>query len=401
MTGRDPDEVHRAAAPLELLFDLTFVVAFGQAADQLAHLVAEGRPAPGVLGFVYAIGATCWAWMGFSWFASAYDTDDWLYRVTTLVQMIGAIVFALGLPALFDSLAAGGDVDATVLVAGYVVMRVAVIGQWLRVARQDPARRRTALAYAVLVGIAQVAWIVLAGLHPSAPVFFVGAALLFGFEVACPVLAERRSSGTPWHPLHIAERYGLLAIIALGEAIFGTVAAVSALVQAQGWSTEAVLVVVAGVGIAFGLWWIYFIVPSGRILARHRERSFVWGYGQIVLLGAIAGIGAGLHVVAAVLGGHASVGVAGAVVAVAVPALVFSVTLFALYSYLLREIDLLRLGLVAGSVAVVVAAVVLAAAGAPIGPCLVLLTVAPAVVVVGHEGVGYRREEAAVRRALA
>jgi low temperature requirement protein LtrA len=398
MKGRDPDENHRAAAPLELLFDLTFVVAFGQAADQLAHVVAAGHPGQGILGFVFAIGATCWAWINFSWFASAYDTDDWLYRVTTMVQMIGVIIFALGLPAMFESLESAGRIDDSVIVAGYVIMRVAMIAQWLRAARQDQPRRSTALAYALLVGMAQVAWVALAILHQSAPIFFACAGLLFVFEVACPVLAERKTSGTPWNPQHIAERNGLLAIIALGEAIFGTVAAVSVLVEEQGWSTEAVLVVVAGIGITFGLWWTYFTVPAGEILARHRERSFLWGYGQVLILGAIAAIGAGLHVVAYVVEGHAAVGVTGAIVAVTVPALVFSVTLFGLNTYLLREVDPFRAGLVAGSVAILILAIGVAAAGVSIGLCLILVTLAPAVVVVGDETIGYRRGAAAAER---
>ena len=41
MTGRDPDEEHRAATPLELLYDLTFVVAFGEAANQLTTATAK------------------------------------------------------------------------------------------------------------------------------------------------------------------------------------------------------------------------------------------------------------------------------------------------------------------------------------------------------------------------
>jgi low temperature requirement protein LtrA len=61
MIGRDPSEPHRAATPLELLFDLTFVVAFGVAAEQLAHLLAEGHVASGLLGFGFAMFAVCWA----------------------------------------------------------------------------------------------------------------------------------------------------------------------------------------------------------------------------------------------------------------------------------------------------------------------------------------------------
>lgn len=75
-SGRDPDEQHHVATPLELLFDLTFVVAFGIAANELAHLLAENHVGPGLLGFSFATFAVCLAWINFSWFASAYDTDD-------------------------------------------------------------------------------------------------------------------------------------------------------------------------------------------------------------------------------------------------------------------------------------------------------------------------------------
>ena len=99
--------------------------------------------------------------------------------------------------------------------------------------------------------------------------------------------------------------------------------------------------------------------------------------------------------------GHAEVGVTAAIVSVAVPAMVFSVALFALRTYLVREVDALLTGLVVGCVAILAGAIGLAAAGAPIGLCLVVVTVAPAVVVVGYETLGYRREAAAVERALA
>src|SRR4051812_7866226 len=101
MRGRDPGEVHRAATPLELLFDLTFVIAFGVAANELAHLLAEGHVGAGLLGFSFATFAIAWAWGNFSWFASAYDTDDWIFRLATLVQMVGVLIFALGLPDMF------------------------------------------------------------------------------------------------------------------------------------------------------------------------------------------------------------------------------------------------------------------------------------------------------------
>src|SRR5919204_3434314 len=138
--GRDPREAHRTATPLELLFDLTFVVAFGIAADQLARYLAEGTVWPAVAGFAFATFAVAWAWINYSWFASAYDTDDWLFRLATMVQMVGVIVLALGLPQMFASIDRGGTLDNGVMVAGYVVMRVPMVFLWACAARDDPPR---------------------------------------------------------------------------------------------------------------------------------------------------------------------------------------------------------------------------------------------------------------------
>ncbi len=404
MRGRDPLERHRSATPLELLFDLAFVVAFGAAADQLAHFIADAHAAIGILGFVFAIGGTCWAWINFTWFASAYDTDDWFYRVTTMVQITGVVVYSLGLPAFFHSLETigeGGHIDNTVLLSGYIVMRVALVIQWLRAAKQDPERRRTALTYAFWVGVAQVFWVIVTIADLSAPMFFLITTAIFALEGVGPVLAERKTSGTPWHPHHIAERYGLLAIIALGEGVFGTTAAVAVLVEQQDWSIEAVLIIIAGLGLTFGLWWIYFMQPSGPILAKYRNRSWGWGYSHIVLYGSIAATGAGLHVAAYVIGGESEIGVLGAVVSVAVPVLIFVLGLFAMYSWLLRGFDPFHVGLVAGTIGILVLAIIAASAGASIGLCLIIVTLAPAVTVVGFETVGHRHAAAALERALA
>ena len=152
MSGRDPDEEHRSATPLELLYDLTFVVAFGVAAEQFAHLLAAGHLASGLIGFGFAVFGICWAWINFSWFASAYDTDDWAFRLATMVQMVGVIILALGLPPVFHSIDAGDPINNRVAVAGYVVMRVPMLFLWLRAARQDPPRRRACQTYAARSG---------------------------------------------------------------------------------------------------------------------------------------------------------------------------------------------------------------------------------------------------------
>jgi low temperature requirement protein LtrA len=134
--------------------------------------------------------------------------------------------------------------------------------------------------------------------HLSVAVFAAWAVLLTLVEMVGPVVAERGKGGTPRHAHHIAERYGLLTIITLGEGVIGTVASLSAVLESQGWSLDAALVAVAGTGLTFGLWWIYFTVPSAEVLQIHRERAFPWGYGHMLIFGSIAATGAGLHVAA-------------------------------------------------------------------------------------------------------
>src|SRR6187402_3606633 len=158
LTGRDPDQPHRTATPLELLFDLTFVIAFGATSVELAHAIAEGHVESGLLAFAFSTFAVSWCWINYSWWASAFDTDDWYVRVMTLVQMVGVLILSVGIPNVFSSIE-HGEFDNSVVVAGYVVMRLGMLALWIRVAVQDPVHRRTAVAFALSLSVAQLAWI--------------------------------------------------------------------------------------------------------------------------------------------------------------------------------------------------------------------------------------------------
>jgi low temperature requirement protein LtrA len=389
-SGRDPDESHRASTPLELLYDLTIVVAFGTAADQLAHAVARDHIWPGIAGFAFGAFAVSWAWLNYSWFASAYDTDDWVFRLATMVQMGGVIVLALGLPQLFASIDHGNTLDNHVVVAGYVVMRVALLFLWWQVARHDPAHRQAARTYMATVGGAQVGWVAFAVLDPPLGVGIAAFVVLIAAELTGPFIAER-TTGTPWHARHIAERYGLLVIITLGEVIIGTVAALNAVVHGDaGWTVDAALLTVAGIGLTFGCWWMYFSVPWAEPLARHRERGFAFGYGHLVIFAALAAMGAGLHVAALSLEGKAEIGATAIVLSVSIPFAIYATAFYALYSVLMRAHDPFHLGLGAATIALLILAVALAGSGVSIAVCLLVLALAPAVTVVGFETLGHR-----------
>ena len=342
----------------------------------------------------------CWAWINFSWFASAYDTDDWVYRLMTMLQMVGVIIMALGFPPMFASIEHGEYVDSRVMVSGYVIMRIALVGQWLRAAKQDPARRSACLTYALWVSVAQVGWIAGALVHTSIPVTFALVAVLIGVETLGPIIAEYRSGGTPWHPHHIAERYGLLAIIALGEGVVGTVASLSAVVSAQGWSFDAAFVVVAGIGLTFGMWWSYFVVPQAELLHAHRERSFWFGYLPIVMYGAIVATGAGLHVAAYYIEHHSKLSSVQTVVAVALPVGLYVISIYALYFVIVRKIALFHLVLLVLTAVVLAIAVWLAEVGYSMANCLLVVTLAPLVTVIGYEAAGHRHAAADILKAL-
>jgi low temperature requirement protein LtrA len=315
-----------------------------------------------------------------------------VFRLLTLVQMVGVLVFALGIADVFSSIEGGAHVDNQVAVAGYVVMRVPMVAQWERAARQDPQRAAACRTYAVTILVAQAGWIALALARTSVGAMFAWAGVLLLIELGGPVVAETRKGGTPWHPHHIAERYGLLVIIALGEAILGTITALGAIVgpEGQGWSVEAAVVGFAGVALTFGMWWIYFVMPCGAILERHRGRSFGWGYGHIPLFAAVVATGAGLHVAAYLVEDKTALGVLDTLLTTAIPLAIYVLAIFVLYAYLSRTVDPFHFLLIGASALVLGASVAMAAAGVSIEWCLLVLSLVPWVAVIGYETVGHR-----------
>ena len=289
MAPRAVDEPHRVSTPLELLFDLTVVVAVARAAAELAHTIEAGHLGSAPVSFLMVFFAVWWAWMNFSWFASAYDVDDVPYRLLTLVQMAGVLVLAAGVPAAFE------DGDLRAVTVGYVVMRVALIVQWLRAAAADPERRMTALRYAAGISVVQVGWLL--RLLLSGPASGASSAALVIAELMVPLLAERGSM-TTWHPHHIAERYGLLTIIVLGESVLGVSVAIAPQVGDHPLQPDLLLVAGGGLLLLFALWWVYFLKPAGRTLEERRDWAFRWGYGHYGVFASLAALGAGLEVAA-------------------------------------------------------------------------------------------------------
>jgi hypothetical protein len=152
------------------------------------------------------------------------------------------------------------------------------------------------------------------------------------------------------------------------------------------------LVGIAGTGLTFGMWWVYYMLPSAPVLNVHRNRAFVWGYGQMLIVTAIVATGAGLHVAAYFIEQKAHISPLATVLTVAVPVSSFLGLIYVLYYYLVRRFDPFHLTLLGATAGVVVGAVFAALWGIGMAACLVILMLAPAVTVVGYEVRGYRHQ---------
>ncbi|NUR41729.1 MAG: low temperature requirement protein A, partial [Streptomyces sp.] len=287
------------------------------------HSVAEGHAGEGILNYAMVFFAIWWAWMNFSWFASAYDNDDVLYRVVTLIQIAGVLVLAAGVSRAFE------DHEFLTVWLGYVIMRLAMSAQWIRVALSSEGAERTmALRYAGGVLLCMVGWLGLVVLPVGArPWVFLVMALV---EMCVPAYAEKDFASS-WHPHHIAERYGLFTIIVLGETIAAATVAVKSAVDENDALGELLPIAAGGLLIVFAAWWIYFVVPiHGRL--RTSKQAFLWGYGHYLIFASAAAIGAGLEVAVEQAVGKAHISTLSASAAVTLPTALYLLTVWALHS---------------------------------------------------------------------
>lgn len=315
MPARDSEESHRAATTLELFYDLISVIAIASAATGFHHAIAENHIGEGLVKFAAAFFAIWWAWMNFTWFASAYDNSDVLYRIAVMVMMVGALIFAAGVPYFFTT-----D-NSHFGVIGYVIMRLAMGSLWLRAARHDPERKVTAYRYAYGISICQIGWV--AGFFLVPQEWFLW---FYGFMIICELLVPAYAENaveTSWHKHHIIERYGLLTIIVLGESLLALTRAVEATIDIQALEPGLLLWIGAGLVIVFMMWWLYFSESDYHALGGTKGTGFLWGYGHFIVFSSATAVGTGLAVGVDVITHHAEVGHMVAVASVTIPAAIF------------------------------------------------------------------------------
>jgi low temperature requirement protein LtrA len=324
MLPRDAAEENRAASSLELFFDLVFVIAVSIAASSLhTHLVSGDSDGEGLGHALASYGcvffAVWWAWMNFTWFATSFDNDDWLYRVVTFVQMGGVLVLAAGIGPAFDSR------DYVAVVVGYVVMRLAMVFQWFRASRAGGSEGRAAGRYAAGITAMQLLWIL--WLWVPEQWCIPGFVILAVLEISVPVLAER-AGRTPWHPEHIADRYGGFTLILLGESLLASAnAIIEALHAGEGASagvpTERLIELgILAFVVTAGLWWIYFCAPHAEQVTTLAS-SLRYGYVHYIVFAAAGAFSAGVETEISFITGESHLGEVASDLAVSVPVVVF------------------------------------------------------------------------------
>jgi low temperature requirement protein LtrA len=241
---RDGEQV----TPLELFFDLAFVVAITQCTTVMhEHPTWEGL-GQGLL----LLGLLWWAWVGFAWLTSVVDPEEGTVRLVMFAAMAAFLVTALAVPGAF------GD-DAITFAIAYGAVGITHIALFFVASRNEPALRRSVLGLSVSRAIGLV--LLVAGAFATGTgreALWLAALLL---DMAGPFFFG--SKGWQIVPVHFAERHGLIVIIALGESVISVGAGEGAALTA-----EVIVGAVVGVMLAAALWWAYFDVAS--IMAARR-----------------------------------------------------------------------------------------------------------------------------------
>jgi low temperature requirement protein LtrA len=294
---RDWDDETRHATWLELFFDLVFVAALANIGDLLHHDPSLGGAAT-AFGLLVPI---WWAWISFSYFADLFDDDSPLHRLVQLAAMLGAIVLAV---TLTDGV---GD-DGALFAATFAVMFALLAVMYAVTGRSEPRAAELCRWYTLGSAVGAGVWAVSAAVPAPGRYWLWGVAVVANAAISGPI-AYARMREAPAQVSHMPERFGLFAIVVLGEAVLSVVRGV----DAADWAAASTATAVAGFVIAAAMWWIYFSgfdeEAINRALAGGRAsevRSFVYGYGQVIVYGAVVavGVGVGLAIEHAVDGGH-------------------------------------------------------------------------------------------------
>lgn len=284
--GRDLDE-HRRATWLELFFDLVFVAAVSQLANALAASPTPAR----FFEFLGLFLPVWWAWMGFTFYANRFDTDDLVYRLLMLAAMFGVAVLATTIPSVFRGATEG-------FTLAYISVRVVLIALYARASRHVPEARALTRTFLTFFSLAVLVWAV--SLAFDRPWVYVVWGIALCIELAAPIRGWRSVRDAPVDRRHLPERFGLLTLIVLGESVLAVVLGVSKV----SWDAGSAAAAVAGFLVAAAIWWIYFdFLDEGALTARGIFGGLTYVYMNYFVVSGLAALGAGVKLAILASGG--------------------------------------------------------------------------------------------------
>jgi low temperature requirement protein LtrA len=227
--------------PLELFFDLVFVLGF----TQCSALMASEGSWLGLLRGCMALALLWWAWAGFAWLTSVIDPEEGSVRIVMFAAMSALVVAALAVPESFGA-------RALTFAVAYGVVRIAYVALFLVPGRDDTTLRHTVLLFAASSAVAIGLLVGASFLDPGPQTALWAVAIVLDFAGALIGIG-----GWSLMPMHFAERHNLIIILALGESIIAL--GVGTNVELTPSVTFAV---VLGVALASALWWIYFDIVA-------------------------------------------------------------------------------------------------------------------------------------------
>ncbi|RCJ24572.1 low temperature requirement protein A [Nostoc sp. ATCC 43529] len=280
--GEETEE-ERHATWLELFYDLVFVVAV----SQLAHNLNEDISLSGLFGFVVLFIPVWWSWIGTTFYANRFDSDDVGHRLLIAIQMLTAAAMAVNIHHGLDESSPG-------FALSYALGRAVLVIEYVRAGIHIPSARPLTTRYATGFAIAALLWLISAFI--PIPWRFALWTLGIIIDFATPLTARKFQLGLLPHASHLPERFGLFTIIVLGEAIIAVVNGVSE----QKWNTLTVISAVFGLIIAFSWWWVYFDNLGGQPIEIARTHGKVgvvnlWLYTHLPLVIGIAAAGVGVQ----------------------------------------------------------------------------------------------------------
>jgi low temperature requirement protein LtrA len=251
----------RHATWLELFFDLVFVVAV----NALAHMLYPELSLHHLVRFGVLYIPVWWAWIGATFYATRFDTDDVLQRVLIFVQMNAVLTLALNIEE-------GLGATSTVFALAYAIVRGVLVLQYLRAGWSIAAARPLTHRFARGFAFAAAMWLLSA--FVPAPWRFALWAVGLIVDIGTPLFAGRLHARFAPDLSHLPERFGLFTVVVLGESIV----AVANGVAVQQWNVFSTLTAILGFSIAFCLWWTYFDHASDGAVRAARDHGRVMIY---------------------------------------------------------------------------------------------------------------------------